>query len=263
MLQYYMNFKLYWTKTGDEFEATAINNGLTQWFIDQCQGQFTVVNDPGTSAVETIITDIQRVNAALTKLHLPLIELPANTLDQNKINQVHKQWVGIHRTHPNLDTLLYKIDPTLFDSFHATNNKVHEIERSFNYALRTTDFKKHINPFHEQDFAPGVFNISLIYSDFGRNSWEKFVNGDNTPNDAELSQWEYIGEYINIELVRPYTITWPTEFVTWCQQHNIKPVFNKLPLGNIEETQLTQAREIMERNFRQSDNYLRITNKAQ
>jgi hypothetical protein len=254
-----MKFKLYWTETGDEFEATAIDDELTAWFIDQCPGQFKVVNDPSTTAAKTIIADVQRVNQALAKLHLPPIVPPTNTLDQGELNRVHKQWVGIHRTHPNLDTLLYKIDPTLFDSFHSTNNKVHEIERSFNYALRTTDFKKHLNPFKEQEFHPGVFNISLIYSDFGRNSWEKFVNGDNTPNDAELSQWEYIGEYVNIELVRPYTITWPVKFTNWCQQHSIKPVFNKLPLGNIEESQLTHAREVMERNFLRLNNYLHIT----
>jgi len=254
-----MDFKLYWTASGDVFSATAIDPELTEWFIDTCQGQFRVINNPETTAVETIFSDLQKVNQALVKLNLPLISVPSNILDQRQLNQVHKDWVAIQQLHSSFDTLLYRIDPDLFESFHLTNNKVHEIERSFNYAMRTPEFKKFPNPFYGRKFSPGKFNISLIYSDFGRNSWEKFVNGEVEPNDAELSQWQLVGENININLVRPYNITWPTDFINWCQQHTIEPVYNKLPLGNMLEQDLTEAREIMVKNMHRPDNYLRMS----
>lgn len=254
-----MNFKIYWTKTGDSFTAQALDVELTNWFIDTCQSPFGVVTHSNNNAIDTILSDIQRVNTVLTRLRLPIIKEPTNVFDQDELNRVHKEWVGIHRQYPDLDTLLFKIDSTLFDSFHNINNKVHDIEQSFNYALRTINFKKHVNPFVGREWSPGVFNISLIYSDFGRSSWEKFINSDTTPNDNELSQWQYIGEFVSINLAQPYTMSWPTDFTTWCNTHGITPMFNKLPLGNISSNQMAIAREIMTKNLNQVDNYLRIT----
>lgn len=255
-----MNFKLYWTESGDNFTAQALDVELTEWFIETCQNPFNVTAHSLTNAGDTILSDIQQVNSILTRLHLPTIKEPTSLFDQTELNQLHKEWVGIHRREPELDKLLFKIDSRLFDSFHCINNKVHDIEQSFNYALRTVNFQKHINPFVDRQWSPGVFNISLMYSDFGRNSWEKFVNGDSTPNDPELSQWKYIGELVNINLVRPYTMAWPPEFTAWCSQHNIAPMFNRLPLGNITDKHLTQARELMTKNLNQPNNFLRITN---
>ena len=265
-----MNFKIYWTQTGDEFQIDSIDDELTNWYVEQCMiwdSKFTIEvfsEDTHSTNVDSIIDLIRQnvivVNSTLLKLKLPPLALPNNFFDQFQINQLHKDWISLIRTHPKLETLLYKIDVKLFDSFHALNRQIHKLEESFHYRLRSKEPRREVNPFTNRLFPTGIFNIELDYVDFGRSSFSKFVHLDSTPNDHELSQWMHIGENISINLVKPYQHEHPTEFITYCTTHSITPVTDKLPLGNLKDVDktLTYAREVMNKNIILNDNYLRI-----
>jgi hypothetical protein len=265
-----MNFKIYWTQTGDEFQIDSIDEELTSWYVEQCMiwdSKFTsevFSEDKKPTNVNGIIDLIRKnvivVNKTLSKLKLSPLVLPNNFFDQFQINQLHKDWISLIRKHPKLETLLYKIDVKLFDSFHALNRQIHKLEESFCYRLRSRELRREINPFINRLFPTGVFNIELEYVDFGRSSFSKFVNFDPTPNDHELSQWMHIGENISINLVKPYQYEHPPEFITYCVTHSITPVTNKLPLGNLKDVDktLTYAREVMNKNIILNNNYLRI-----
>lgn len=265
-----MNFKIYWTQTGDEFQIESNDDELTSWYVEQCaiwDSKFTIEvfsEDQQPTNVDGIIDLIRQnvilVNNTLSRLKLSPLVLPNNFFDQFQINQLHKDWISLVRKHPKLENLLYKIDVKLFDSFHALNRQIHKLEESFCYRLRSREPRREINPFTNKLFTPGTYNIELEYVDFGRSSFSKFVNFDLTPNDHELSQWMYIGENISINLVKPYQHEHSSEFITYCAKHSITPVTDKLPLGNLKDVDktLTYAREVMDRNIILNDNYLRI-----
>lgn len=266
-----MNFKIYWTQTGDEFQIDSIDNELTSWYVDQCtiwDSKFTsevFSEDRQPTNVNDIIDSIRQnvilVNKTLSKLKLSQLILPDNFFNQFQINQLHKDWISLIRKHPKLETLLYKIDVNLFDSFHALNRQIHKLEESFCYRLRSREPRREENPFVNRLFPTGIFNIELDYVDFGRSSFSKFANFDLTPNDHELSQWMYIGENISINLVKPYQHEHSSEFISYCATHSITPVTDKLPLGNLKDIDktLTYAREVMNKNIILNNNYLRIT----
>lgn len=265
-----MNFKIYWTQTGDEFQFDSIDNELTSWYVDQCtswNSKFTTevfLEDHQPTNVDGIVDSIKQnvilVNETLSKLKLSQLVLPNNFFDQFQINQLHKDWISLIRKYPKLEALFYKIDVKLFDSFHALNRQIHRIEESFCYRLRSKESRREINPFIDRLFPPGIFNIELEYVDFGRSAFSKFVNFDLNPNDHELSQWMHIGENISINLVKPYQHEHSAEFITYCTNHSITPVTDKLPLGNLKDVNktLTHAREVMNKNIILNNNYLRI-----
>ena len=105
---------------------------------------------------------------------------------------------------------------------------------------------------------PGLYNLSITYSDFGRNSWEKFINWDDDgPNDHELSQWQNFGAAIEINLRRPYLARYSDDFLKYCSRNGFDPTYHHMPLGNLPDIEtMTLAREVMQRNVYQTGNYL-------
>jgi hypothetical protein len=265
-----MKLRLTWTKTGDYFDIVAANFELAEWYVDASRRQDNrletnhYAEEPKSSTVEiltqSIKNNIDYVNVFFKKLKIQLLPTSLNLFDQNNINQIHKEWVYINQIHEKIDILFYKIDPKLFDTFHTINRQLHLLEQSFCYHFRGVNTWREPNPFSNQIFDIGVHNVTLLYCDHGRNAWEKFVVGELNPNDHELSQWKTIGSNVSIKLIKPYVQSFPTEFVEYCANHNIKPVSNQLPLGNLADiSQLTQARMVMNNNLTQQDNYLIIT----
>jgi len=265
-----MKLKLAWTKTGDAFDIVATHPELAEWYVatsQQHDNRFETnhfAEDRKSSTVDglmqSIKNNIDKANSLFKKLKIQLLPTALDLFDQRNINRIHNEWVYIQNTYAKIDTLLYKIDPDIFDAFHAINRQLHLLEGSFHYHLRGVDAWREPNPFLNQIFNTGVYNVVLRYSDHGRSSWEKFTVGDPDPNDQELSQWKNIGANISINLVKPYVQPFPTEFLEYCTHHNIKPTHHQLALGNLADiSKLTQARTIMNNNLTQQNNYLIIS----
>jgi len=265
-----MKLRLAWTKTGDYFDIVATYPELAEWYVSACNRHDNKFHAdhfaedlqflPCDNLIKLITQNISAVNNCLDKLRMKPIDCPDNFFDQTQLNQLHKNWIHIIQTYPKIEKLLHYFDPNLFDCFHAMNRQIHVLESSFRYTLRSSDSWREANPFPGKFFSPGIYNVVIAYTDHGRNSWEKFVNSEVNPNDHELSQWKNIGACISINLVKPYAQSFPIEFIDYCAQHNIDVAYNQLPLGNLANIeQLARARQMMNNNLTQNNNYLIIT----
>lgn len=266
-----MNFKLYWSGTGDSFDIESVDDDLCSWFVERCNtfdSNFTsdvYKQDRHFMPVDSLIDDIkqklQNVNQTLAKLKMTQLEVPTSFYDQFQLNKLHKDWIKILHAYPKIENLLYKLDATLFDDFHAINRSIHKLETSFSYTLRSVTPWREPNPFYGRTINPGVYNIVLTYPDHGRNSYEKWVNFEEEPNDDELSQWKNIGSILTLNLVRPYQMTHSLDYLKYCEKHNVTPSYMYLPLGNLANIHNTlgPVREIMNRNLKQADNYLKVS----
>lgn len=262
-------YRFTWTKTGDHFDVEPIHQDLSAWFVEQCNIQSNKFctgvyeTDYNTPGIDTIIQKARHAlattNSVLNKFKFEPLAEP-NWFDQQELNSLHKAWINILQTHAGFETVLFHMNKPAYDQFHELNRLIHVIENSFRYELRTPNTWRVSNPFPAEMFDTGVFNVSILYVDHGRNAMEKFKNFDTNPNDHELSAWRYIGASLEINLVRPYRDLKPQEFVEYCWKHNIKAQPDRLPFGNLvncSET-LALARKIMTHNHQLADNFLTI-----
>jgi len=261
-----MIFKLYWSDTGDYFDVDAIDVELSDWFVDQCRDKHFTSDifqengkNPVVDKIIAVIDDnIKLINTALSKYRLPKLPAPVNYFDQQQLNQCHKDWIKLLHTYPAVEKLLYKVDQTLFDRFHAINRQIHILESSFRYHVYGVDLWRLPNPFYGKAFPTGEFSLNIRYTDHGRSSFEKWINFDSNPNDDELNQWNSIGASVEIQLGKTYTHNLPNEYLEYCQINNLPVGGCKLPLGNLTDitTNLTRAREIMNKNIQLENNFL-------
>lgn len=264
-----MTYRLTWTKTGDYFDVNPIDSELSAWFVEQCKlhesGFKTNVfstdrqTSTATQLIEQTATDLMSVNTLLAKFKLPLLEIE-NWFDQTQLNQLHKDWIMLLRDNSNIEHAMFNIDEQVFDAFHRINRQVHSLESMFVYEMRCPSLWREPNPFIDRLFDTGVFNVSILYVDHGRNAKEKFVNFDDEPNDHELSPWRNIGANIEINLARPYFTQQPKAFLEYCAKHGIAAQDDRLPFGNLVDckSNLANARQVMNRNHILADNYLII-----
>jgi hypothetical protein len=260
--------KIYWSKTGDYFDVSPIDNDLSSWFVDQCKH-----NDSGFSVnvfetennqnsvddlIDKLKNDIVKVNDILSKFKLPLFKEPTDYFNQFQLNELHKDWIRFIQTYPKSDSIFLKFN--IHHEFHEINRLIHCIETSFSYVMRCRSFWKEPNPFMDKQFPNGVFNVSIAYANHGKNSWEKFINFDDDPKDYELNQWTHIGSYIKINLVRPYLTEFPKQFLEYCATNSIEPVSNLLPFGNLTgiKDNLAVTRQLMNRNIKLTENFLKF-----
>jgi|688.fasta_scaffold181329_3 hypothetical protein len=262
--------KLAWYKTGDSFSIECPNEDFVSWFIEKCHihgnnfNLSTVLHNQQSRFVDDEIVALKKcinsVNVFLSKIKWPLIDVPKELEDQKTLNHLHKQWVMIHRRNPQLDQLMFKIDPELFQNFHDINKLIHVIESSFNYHLRDDTLWTIDNPFPlNKDFSN--YHLSICHTDFGKSSFEKWDTNDDYPNDPELSNWKTIGSSLLLDLHsgRRYDGL-PKSYEQYCQEHGIDIVSQYWPIGNITDAgkNLGQIRKLCNRNFQIQDNPLQF-----
>jgi hypothetical protein len=264
-----MKYSLVWSLTGDSFDIEPIDYELSQWYAEQSilhKSRYSLTKfqtDTATLNIKQLMSDsdadLDFVNEFLLKFKLPVLNKP-NWYDQWEMNELHKQWVVMQKNNPKFDALLFKLNQQAFDAFHRVNRRLHQIESSFRFHLRDINLWRGENPYRTKTFPTGVFNVSICYTDHGRNSMEKFINYDETPNDEELGPWNTLGGSLVINLVKPYERQYPIEFLNYCQAHNlpIQDIFT--PFGNLVDCRnnLTEARQIMVRNIDIPDNHISI-----
>lgn len=254
--------RLTWTQTNDYFDIAAENPDFASWYVDNLQSSGNLYNYTGAQpAIDDLIselkTNINSINPYLHRFKFPVLPFFDNMYDQHNLNILHKTWISIVRKEPRIDQILYKISPKLHKQFHDINLLIHNIEHRFIYRLRNSQ-KRVENKFKQIIPASGIYNVSINYSDWGKSSWDKFVNGVDTPNDFELSNWETIGSEITINLCKPYKFDFPPEYLTYCSEHNITPTVLRWPLGNLVDykNKMPGARKLMNKNVQIANNNL-------
>jgi len=258
--------RLTWDQTHDYFDIEVENPDFSLWFVEQCNNfgnSFVFQGD--STLLDTLVVElrnnIQEVNCFLRNIHFPEIPIADNVLNQSSLNIIHKNWIRIVRQESKIDKLFYFASPDLFQKFHDINLLVHKIEKKLNYHCLGDPYWRVENKFHDANPCYGRYNVFLNYTDWGKSSWHKFRDGDNQPNDFELSNWNTIGSDICIDLCRPYKLNFSSEYLDYCLQNQIDPTVKFWPLGNLVDYQNTAAivGNLMNKNVQIANNKLRFS----
>lgn len=269
-----MKIKLTWQKTNDCLEFDAINENLVDWFVKICYNKNTkfqladMITDVPLRAIssEGVIAElndaIDIINPYMLKFKQAPFEKPTDWNNQFQLNKLHKDWANTRKVLPNLPKMLYKTNKLLFDKYNQCNCHIHLLENSFVYDFRDNENHWRIdNPFKDEFFDWHVCHLSLPYPGHGREAFEKFRNYDEDVYGSDLDNWNNVDSYVNINLVRPYRLHPPQEFLNWCKKYNLVPHHHLIPLGNLSEwnNSLYKARGIIRNNLKIEKNYFVLT----
>lgn len=260
--------KLSFQETGDSLFFDIINLELAHWFVqtsqrlgnryslgDQVVDEITRSNRP---LIDEEIDYVNLVNQQLEKLKIPTFELPTDWHDQKQLNKLHKDWGETRIKWPKLTKLFYKLDPRLFQAYQEMNCHIHFIENSFRWTFRDPTHWRESNPFKDVFYEWQVCHLYIMYPGHGREAFEKFRNMD-TYDDIyrDNVNWDNIDSALGINLVRPFKMTPPEEFLVWCQEKNLVPHREYTPLANLTdwEKNITMARQIIAKNVKIKNNY--------
>jgi hypothetical protein len=258
-----MILRLTWTKTQDYFDIETENPDFAIWFVDQCNkfgnrfeyiGDVTVLQD----FVTKLRDNVDQVNLFLQSINFP-IQIPVieNMVNQDSLNNMHKNWIKVVRHESRIDRIMYKKNKDLFDKFHNINNFVHEIEKiKKGYRCLGNPYWKVENKFKDIIPTHGAYNVFVKYTDWGKSSFDKFLNGDLTPDDTELSNWNNIGSDIGICLNPPHALDFPQDYLKYCTTHQIRIDTPTWPLGNIVDynNNKYKVENLLYKNFQISNN---------
>lgn len=260
-----------WSKTGDQLELDPCDVDFAVWYFTQCQNQQSeffisedIVDMSGTASmpkINLLKQHILTINEFLNKIKFPrTISLPNDFYDQNALNQLHKDWISILRDQPKIDTLMYKIDPLLFDNFHDINQLVHSIENNIVFRLTSQPRWRVDNPWPATQLDGTVHNLQIIYTDFGKTSFEKWRVNDLDPCDEELSEWKTLGGYLKCTLGPILKMEIPSGYLEYCSRYGLTPMNERWPLAdftNINET-LPLVRKLFDLNLFIPDNPMKL-----
>lgn len=266
-----MRLKLTWKATQDELLFDVINNDVVSWFVEKSNTHGKNRYESGDQVIDDLVKPqdteilikqeieyVNTVNEILTKLKLPKFALPTNWFDQSQLNKLHKDWAETRIQQPRLTELLYKIDKRYYEAYQEMNCHIHLIERSFQYRFRDTTHWRIDNPFKDKFYEWNTCHLYLEYPGHGRNAYEKFQWIDDGQDiERDTNNWDNIDSFLGMNLVRPYKVEPPQEFLEWCKQQNLVPHGYTLPLANLCDwrNQLDKARNIVTKNVKIADNY--------
>lgn len=265
-----MQLQIIWKKTRDYLLFDVINKDLVLWFVEnnkRLDSEYSIADQVidilmKSSSTEKVINEeiayIDKVNSALQKLKIPLIEKPRDWFDQKQLNKLHKDWTETRFRWPKLSEIFYKIDLELYRAYQEMNCHIHLIERSFDYSFRAIEYWSLDNPFNEKWFEWQESHLYMTYPGHGRHAFEQFEWLDDDEDMFRgMNNWNNIDSFLNIRLRRPYKIQPPAEFLSWCEEKNIVPNQYHIPLANLTDWRntLTSARHTVTKNIGIQDNH--------
>lgn len=257
-----MQIKLTWSETDQHLNFDVINPDLAEWFVAKCHelgNQFVTADtvtdvpersDNTLSRIEEINQAIDAVNKFMASMKQPVFAKPQDWFDQQQLNQLHKDWAVSRIQTPRLSNMLYQIDRKLFDSYQEMNCHIHLIEKSFDNSFRDQTHWRVPNPFQLSRYDWHQCHLAIRYPGHGREPFEKFLNNDQDVYYGDNCNWDNIDSFVQITLVRPYRMEPPQEFLTWCQELDLIPNTNQLPLANLTDwtSNLALARRLVTEN---------------
>jgi hypothetical protein len=156
---------------------------------------------------------------------------------------------------------LYKLDKKYYEAYQEMNCHIHLIEQSFQYRFRDNTHWRVPNPFQNQIQQWQVCHLYLEYPGHGRNAYEQFQWMDDSADASrDSNNWDNIDAFLGMNLVKPYRVDPPTEFLDWCKKQNLVPHGYTQPIANLVgwQKQLPSARNIVTKNVTIQDNYFSL-----
>jgi len=250
---------LIWTQTGDSLELELFNPAVINYWVEQLnsdqKNQFTCTDAtiPDTQALATALSEVNKV---LEKIKLdPLMDPASDWFDQSNLNVLHERWVKIQHKYKNIVNLISRFPDNIIEQFHNVNLLIHKIEKPIqvNYVNDQTIVWQTPNIFGPEISKFGTWQAELHYQNLGRSNYEKWKNYDTNLIDTDTNNFTHIGGMVNFNIVHPILQAPPLNYVEYCQQHNISPYGNKLPLGNFKIS-ITELRHIFNKNVNIKNN---------
>jgi hypothetical protein len=212
-----------------------------------------------------------------------------NYLDQDFLNMTHCEWVHSQYIDIDIDTLRHsvnrgqaRIGNVLHDlypdeirriktipaleklgyryPYEEVNMAIHRLESSFNRV--NLEFKADqkwdvfANPFLDSMVSNNdVVNFSFGYTYVGRQYYDKFVNFDTTLQYNDHYNYESLEFAFQLNLAKPQTVPYSSEFTSWATKNNVKPVTTQIPIANLEniDDRLFDYRKILYKNSRDNN----------
>lgn len=253
--------KIVWAKSGDEIKFSSACPDLLVYYVDHLNSndanKFRLDKTKFSfNTVDAFVKVCKSIESISNKIPIKIKNWNGKVLDQEYLNQVHRDWVQTGIEYPSIILLLRKMN-NLDKDYREINTQLHKIESSFVYSFKNFDQ----DPYQiENIFGTKVLgfdkpNISLGFDNLGRSSWEKFCNFDENAKGSDTNNFNKLSGLIHFNLNRPISGNPPPEYVKWCETKNIPIVGKTLNLGNIcdLESQLTDLRKIVIRNVNEQD----------
>lgn len=211
----------------------------------------------------TINKCLQELSTGMT---LPVKKNTADYLDQQLMIDLHAQWALSQYIIINIDKLRYSLDPVeaaiggklrhcypdeivevklaealahlgLINEYEEINITIHYLEAMFN--TENLEFnspsKWEVFPHHVQNVVidNSVTNLTFGYTYLGRKIYDRFINFDDTLLNTDHYNFERLEYAFNINLLRPQTIPFSPEFLSWCATHHVQPRGTNVPIANV------------------------------
>jgi len=254
--------KLIWESTGDEILFQVTFPDLFEYYLEQLTKQnrnaFSCKKTKfSNDLILSLQNSIKNIEKLKNKLPFCITKWDGDVLDQNYLNELHRDWVKTGIAYPKIISLL-KIMQNADVDYRNINSSIHNLENSFVYKFTNYDKDPFqvTNIFDEKVTGFNLDNIMLESDDLGRLTWEKFKNWDNNVSDVDTNNYQMLSGVIKFVLQKPVIQTPPAEYIKWCQQHNTDLVGRSISLGNIVDLDknLTDIRKILIRNTNEQTN---------
>ena len=214
-------------------------------------------------------------------------------LDQDFLNKTHADWVFSQQKLVNIDQMrfsnksdiaaignqLHELYPDniriikVADAleklgyiypYEEVNMSVHRLEHSFKQLEFSSKDKWMVfdNPFKDTIVSNNnVVNFSFGYTYVGRQFYNKYEFFDTELKYNDHYNYETLEYSFQLNLSKPQTIPYSKEFLSWCQENNVKPITTQIPLANIDdlEKNLFDYRKILYKNSKQNNQASIIT----
>ena len=187
-------------------------------------------------------------------------------LDQRFLNRQHELWVFSQCNKINIDDLRFSADckkarlgNILHDAYpddirkiklaeamiklgyiypyEEVNLTVHRLEKFFKNNIEfKSDQKWEVfdNPFVDvMNSNNNIVNFSFAYTFVGRQYYDKWQFFDTDLEFKDHYNYETLEWAFQMNLGRPETIPYSKEFLTWCQDKNVRPITRQIPLANV------------------------------
>ena len=236
----YLTMKFIWTKTGDYLTVDISHPPLVEHWLNQLpSNRFIIKEDhiPYTS-IDRLYDSISRINELFTsKLKIFVFDYKEITLDQNFLNCVHSDWATVHHNNPGLPNLLAKLGDEYLQLFYDINLAFHSLEShsKVKYVEQQSDtmFKHQVDSLDNicDYLHHGVSQLSLEYWSLGRDDYDAWIHGDTV---AKITNFDKLPYTLDVKLKKPYTSTYPEDYVQWMHKQGKQPIGSYLPIGNFK-----------------------------
>jgi hypothetical protein len=258
--------KIYWSKSGDELTIDVVNQELVNhWYNSLPNDTLTLITKPLHKTIDPLAVDlyakIQLVNQHLEQFK---IEKFSETISFNELikhtslNRLHSHWTYLSEK-KKCTTLFSKLSLAALPAFLAINDLVHAIEKvnSVAYSVDNYSIWQTPNTFGNSILDFGLWNVCLGYSNLGKTYYDKWASYDTNFVDHDTNNYTHLGGILHFQLVRPHKQVLPVDYINFCNENQIEPLGNVVPIGNFKE-ELDNAKEIFYNNSKIENNYIQL-----